>query len=104
MAMAATTAEERGEFKGERALQVMRMATALGGIRFLKKDSPTDAPKRRKRSRPTHAKVTQPLTQGPGPMSHTPWASVSVCEEGELPREERTVAPLHPRRKQRTNL
>jgi hypothetical protein len=33
-AMAATAAEERGELKGERALRVMRMATALGGIPF----------------------------------------------------------------------
>jgi hypothetical protein len=32
--MAATAAEERGELKGERALRVMRMATALGGIPF----------------------------------------------------------------------
>jgi hypothetical protein len=27
-------AEERGELEGERALRVMRMATALGGIPF----------------------------------------------------------------------
>jgi hypothetical protein len=46
--MAATTAEERGELKGERALRVMRMATALGGVLFLKKDSPTDALRRRR--------------------------------------------------------
>jgi hypothetical protein len=38
--MAATTAEERGELEGERALQVMRMATALGGIPFLKERFP----------------------------------------------------------------
>jgi hypothetical protein len=31
------------------------MATTLGGIPFLKKDSPTDAPRRRRRSHPTHA-------------------------------------------------
>jgi hypothetical protein len=37
-------------------------------------------------------------------MSHTPWSSVSVCEEGEPPREERTTAPLHLHRKQRTSL
>jgi hypothetical protein len=84
--MAATTAEERGELKGERALRVMRMATALRGIPFLKKDSPTDTPRRHGRSRPMRAKVTQPLARGPGPMSHTPWALVSMCEEGEPPR------------------
>jgi hypothetical protein len=28
----------------------------------------------------------QPLTRGPGPTSHTPWASASECEEGESPR------------------
>jgi hypothetical protein len=38
--MAATAAEERGELKSERALRVMRMATALGGVPFLKRDSP----------------------------------------------------------------
>jgi hypothetical protein len=74
------------------------------GNPFLKKDSPTDTPKRYGRSRPTRAKVTQPLARGPGPTSHTPWVSVSVCEEGEPPCEERTAVPLHPRRKQRTNL
>jgi hypothetical protein len=46
----------------------------------------------------------QPLARGPGPTSHTPWASVSECEEGEPPREERTAAPLHLRRKQQTSL
>jgi hypothetical protein len=56
------------------------------GNPFLKKDSPTDAPRRRRISRPTRAKETQPLARGPGPTSHAPWASVSVCEEGELPR------------------
>jgi hypothetical protein len=102
--MTATMAEERGELKSERALRVMRMATTLGGIPFLKKDSPTDAPRRHRRSRPTHARVTQPLTRGPGPTSHTPWASGSVCREGEPPREEHATAcgnaPLHLRRKQ----
>jgi hypothetical protein len=49
-------------------------------------------------------KATQPLTRGPRPTSHTPWASVSVCEKGEPPREERTAVPLHLRRKQRTSL
>jgi hypothetical protein len=33
-AMAATAVEEHGELEGERALRVMRMATALGGIPF----------------------------------------------------------------------
>jgi hypothetical protein len=27
-----------------------------------------------------------PLTRGPGPTSHAPWASVSGCKEGEPPR------------------
>jgi hypothetical protein len=31
-------------------------------------------------------------------------ASASMCEEGELPREERTVTPLHPRRNQQPSL
>jgi hypothetical protein len=39
--------------------------------------------------------VDQPLTRGLGPTSHPPWASVSVCEEGEPPREEQTAASLH---------
>jgi hypothetical protein len=50
------------------------------------------------------AKMTQPLARGPGPMSYPLWASVSEYEEGEPPREERTAAPLHLRRKQRTSL
>jgi hypothetical protein len=50
------------------------------------------------------AKVTQPLARGPGPTSHTPWVLVSEYEEGEPPRKERTAAPLHLRRKQRTSL
>jgi hypothetical protein len=32
-------------------------------------------------------------------MSHAPWASVSVCEEGKSLREERTAGPLHLRQK-----
>jgi hypothetical protein len=74
------------------------------GNPFLKKDYPTDAPRRCRRSRPTRAKVTQPLARGPGPTSHTPWASVFMCEEGKPPREERTSAPFHLRQKQRTSL
>jgi hypothetical protein len=66
----------------------MRMATALGGIPFLNKDSPTDALKRRRRPRPTRAKVTQPLTRGLRPTSHPHWASVSVRKEGKSPRKE----------------
>jgi hypothetical protein len=41
-------------------------------------------------------------------MSHTPWASVSVCEEGGPPREEHAAArggvPLHLRRNQLPSL
>jgi hypothetical protein len=98
-------AEERGELKSERALRVMKMTTTLGGIPFLKKDSPTDVPKHRRRPHPTRVKVTQSLTRGPGPMSHTLRASASVCGEGEPPREVHATtcgsAPLHLRRKQR---
>jgi hypothetical protein len=51
--------------------------------------------------------AAQPLTRGPRPTSHTPWASASVCGEGELPREEHATvcgsAPLRLRRKQRPN-
>jgi hypothetical protein len=101
--MAPTAAEERRELKSERALRVMRMATTIEGIPFLKKDSPTDAPRHRRRSRPTRAKVTQPLTRGPGLTSHTPWASTSVCGKDEPPREELATvcgsAPLRLHRK-----
>jgi hypothetical protein len=52
--------------------------------------------------------VTQPLAQWPGPTSHTPWASASVCGEGEPPHEEHAIvsgsAPLCLRRKQRLSL
>jgi hypothetical protein len=106
--MATTAAEECGELEGERALRVMRMAIALGGAPFLKRDSPTDAPKHSRRPRPTRAKVTQPLARGPGPTSYTPWASASMCGEGEPPREEHATAcgsaPLHLCRKQRASL
>jgi hypothetical protein len=99
-------AEERRELEGNRTLRVMRMATALGGVPFLREIPPTDAPKHRKSPRPTRAKVTQSLTRGPGPTSHTLWASASVCGEGEPPREEHVTAcgglPLHLRRMQRT--
>jgi hypothetical protein len=81
--MAATTAEDRRELKGAASDENGYRAQ---GNPFLKKDFPTDALRRHRRSRPTHAKVTQPLTRGPGPTSHTPWASVSKCEEGEPPR------------------
>jgi hypothetical protein len=77
------------------------------GSPFLKKDSPTDAPKRHRRPRPTRIKVTQSLARGPGPTSHTPWASASMCGEGEPPRKEHATAcasaSLHLRRKQRTS-
>jgi hypothetical protein len=46
----------------------------------------------------------QPLARGARPTSHTPWASVSKCEDGEPPHEERTVVPLHLCQKQRTSL
>jgi hypothetical protein len=52
--------------------------------------------------------VTQSLARGPGPTSHTPWASASLCGEGKPPREEHATAcgsaSLHLRRKQRTSL
>jgi hypothetical protein len=41
-------------------------------------------------------------------MSHAPWASTSVCGEGEPPREEHATAcgsvRLHPRRNQQSSL
>jgi hypothetical protein len=78
------------------------------GSPFLKKDFPTDAPRNRRRSRPTRAKVTQPLARGPGPTSHTPWVSATVCGEGEPPREEHATvfgsAPLGRRHMQRPSL
>jgi hypothetical protein len=58
---------------------------------------------RRASSSPPKA-AAQPLTRGPEPTSHTLWVSVSVCEEGEPPRKERTAAPLHLRRNQQPSL
>jgi hypothetical protein len=98
-------AEERGVLEGTAGDENGYHAR---GSPFLKNDSSTDAPKRRRRSRPTRARVTQPLARGPGPTSHAPWASVSVCDEGGSPREEHATAcdsaPLHLRRQQRTSL
>jgi hypothetical protein len=58
-------------------------------------------------SSPSNA-AAQPLTRGPESTSHTPWASASMCGEGELPREEHATvcgsAPLRLRRKQRPTL
>ena len=71
------------------------------GESLFKADSPAHAPRRRRKSRPTHTKATQPMTQGPAGVL------VSECE-GEPPREERAAArgsaPLHLRRKQRPSL
>jgi hypothetical protein len=47
---------------------------------------------RRASSSPPKA-AAQPLTRGPGPTSHAPWASVSKCEEGEPPHEEHVARP-----------
>jgi hypothetical protein len=72
-------------------------------LRVRRRRTATRGANRRASSSPPKA-MDQPLSRGPGPTSHTLWASVSVCEEGEPPREERTVAPLHLRQKQRTSL
>jgi hypothetical protein len=72
-------------------LRVRRRRTAMRGANRRASPSPPKA-------------VGQPLTRGPGPTSHLPWALVSVREEGEPPREERTTAPLRLRRKQRASL
>jgi hypothetical protein len=67
-------------------LQVQRRQTATRGANHRAYSSPPNA-------------AAQPLTRGPRPTSHIPWASVSECEEGEPPREEQAAAhgsvPLH---------
>jgi hypothetical protein len=52
---------------------------------FFKADSPARAPRRRRKSRPTRTKATQPMTRGPGSTSHTTGVLISECGEGEPP-------------------
>jgi hypothetical protein len=54
-------------------LRVRRRRTATRGVNHRASSSPPKV-------------AGQPLTRGPGPMSHTPWVSASECEEGESPR------------------
>jgi hypothetical protein len=90
-----TNAKGRGELEGERAQRVERMRKRncrTRGESLFKEGPPARAPRHRKKLHPTRTEATQPMTQGPGPTSHPPWASASECEEGEPPREERTTA------------
>jgi hypothetical protein len=73
------------------------------GLRVRRRRTATQGANRRVSSSPLKAAVL-PLTRGPGPTSHSPWASVSVCEEGGPPREERTATPLRLRRNQQPSL
>jgi hypothetical protein len=81
-----------GELEGKRAQQLERMRKrncCMRGESLFKEDSPALAPRRHRKSRPTRTKVAQPMTQGPGPTSHTTGVRVSDYEEGESPRANR---------------
>jgi hypothetical protein len=64
------------------------------GLRVRRRRTATRGANNRASSSPPKA-VAQPLTWGPRPSSHTPWALVYECQEGEPPRKERTTMPLH---------
>jgi hypothetical protein len=97
-----------GELEGERAQQLERMRKrnyCMQKESLFKEDTPARAPRCLRKARPTRTEATQPMTRGPGPASHSARVWVSMCEEGEPSREERTTTrgsvPLHLRRNQR---
>jgi hypothetical protein len=66
--------------KGRSSWEKMRKHTCnTRGESLFKEDSLTRAPRRRRKSRPTRTKETQPLTRGPRPTSHTAGVRVSEC-------------------------
>jgi hypothetical protein len=70
------------EFEGERVQQLEKMQKrnrCTRGESLFKEDSLARAPKRRRKSRPTRTKATQPMTRGPRPTSHTTGVQVFEC-------------------------
>jgi hypothetical protein len=60
-------------------------SSSLGvGLRVRRRRTATRGANRRASLSPPKA-AGQPLTRGPGPMSHSPWVSASVCKEGKSP-------------------
>jgi hypothetical protein len=72
----------RGELEGEKAQQLERMRKhnyCTRGESLFKEDTTARAPRRHKKSRSAHTEAAQPITRGPGPISHTDGVRASEC-------------------------